>query len=181
MDLELGRFLQKSPKGRWEHACALNALIQDVKQIERKRERGIHFAEMFWRHWHQLHYLELFENVLGVVGSRFQASDFKATDEFLDEVQEALNKDITLFGIPKPAHFESVETWKLFETARMLKEMDVQHTDEYQMVLGCYNAYNSYPRGSFKKESLDFRVMVNYMTLVERIEVLEQVVLSLKK
>ena len=174
---DLSRLVHNPAMNEWEHAHALNAMIQDVRLIEHNRDRGIKFAEIFWKFWHALHYLESFENVLGVVGSKFQASDFKATNEFLDAVQAALDQDIACFKHPKPAHMESVATWKRFETNRMLREMDLQRTDEYEMVLRCYHAYKLNP---CNKHSVDVRTMANYMTLIERIEALEQNVVLLQ-
>ena len=142
MDLELGRFLlkNKAPNGpifdpnlgEWEIAYALNAMIQDINPIESERQRGIKFAEAFWKFWHALHYLESFDYLLEVAGSKFQASDFKATDEFLDLTQEALEKDIALFKTPKPTHLRSIDSWKYYETYRMLQEMDMHRIDEYE-------------------------------------------------
>jgi hypothetical protein len=200
MDLELGRFIMDKvhtgPNGdyaecmknktstEWTLAIILNAIIEDTNKFEgMKRQKGIYFCEKFNAHWHSLHFVESFENVLRVASTHVQSSSFHFTEEFSKDIQKALADDVARFEKPVPEYLTSVNAFKTREIYRMLKEMECQHTDEYELVSQVYKVFQSrklrYSNHTIKMmESTPINIIQNHMTLLERIQALEAAVFT---
>lgn len=104
------------------------------------------------------------------------------TRKNLASMREALSKDVALFTGPPPAHlFGDLAAWKRHECCRMVKEMDVPCTDEYKLVSELYENYHCCKqRGQdtspayLAANSGKYQTVANYMTLLERVQRLEQ-------
>ncbi len=181
-----------SSKIEWEFAHALNAMLVDLKILAYDKSRGTIFVDALGKYAEILEGLGSFQNFLRVAGEKWKMPSFLATVEFLSFVQEALYEDVACFQTPKPSYMDSIASWKHYETFRMLKEMNVQHTDEFELVRRCYTFFQNKKKRDpnvsvadplqFPWLSTNYaHVMANHMTLVERIQALENVVYAAKK
>jgi len=136
-------------------------------------------------------YSGLFENLRNFlpecIGSQ---SSVKITLEVVDGMRDALAQDIACFSHKNdfPAYFESLAIWKQHTTYSMLKEMDMDRADPYKMVKKLYEQYKSCRKsGRSKLDALAhlqhghlFTTTANFMTLVERMQYLEERVMDLE-
>jgi len=171
---------------KWDYAVVLLASIEQLKQALRDHPEHPHIANLWYKAMHEdfrlpLCYTGQFKHIHEFMPENVDAS-LKVTEEFLDSMSQALVKDVASFKEEAPAQlFGSLEDWKQHDCNRMMKEIDMHSTDEYEMVSNMYKKYRVCKEsGSGHLDALNhvksggvYCTVENFMTLLKRIQVLE--------
>ena len=171
---------------KWDYAVVLLTSIEELKQILRDHPDHPLMAYVKYKTLHEEFYQPMcftgqFTHVYELVPENVDPS-FKVTKEFLDSMSQALAKDVASFRGEAPAHlFGSLEDWKQHECNRMMKEMKMPPADTYEMVFSFHKKYKACKQTGRQHQSAmehfkcdgSYNTLVNYMTLLKRIQVLE--------
>jgi len=102
----------------------------------------------------------------------------------VDKMRDALAQDVAEFKGECPPYYDNLDRWKHHTVYRMLQDMEMDRVDHYRMVKRVYDQYN-YCKSNHRSED-QFRQMsaygttANFMTLLERMQYLEQRVIDLE-
>lgn len=198
--MELGKVLHsRLPKGpqcvaedflskKWEYAIVLKTLLAELEAVALStdsmsaKSAYLKFQEIHNDYRHPCHYIGSFPNFQEYLPDCL-GSKFKVTHELILEMQGALELDIVGFNQAMPEYLDSIQAWKRHETYRMLKEMDIKETNEYELLLPLYDAFKKQRTSCSSLISFNIqnvRVISCYMTLLERIQLLENRVKQLE-
>jgi hypothetical protein len=129
------------PDLKWNYVAALthdlSELLRTVKLPSRECDPDV--LNKFQAH--NLVYMDVFSGLFPLTRVQLQRIKTSINILIVDDVMEALDKDIESFKEPMPAHFEDVGEWRKHVSGLMSAEMNVQKPLQFKQVYDLYQVF----------------------------------------
>ena len=178
---------------KWDYAIVL---FHEIERIEKSLDGSLgngatdfYYRSLLNDYKHPCCNTGLFDNMRVFLPEPIaNCSTVKLKKDVVIGMRDALMEDVLSFTSKEtfPVYYHNFEEWKQYQAYNLLKIMDTHRVDSYEMVKSCFKRWNasgfSYKKGANHplKQDPMYQSTANFMTLLERIQLLENRIRNLE-